>query len=140
MKRHERTGRHYLIEPNIGRPTGRSAICEAGGVPLLYTMYCDATGLPLPADREQRYTGVKWIYLRRDLQSAFYYWKRGELSLQEWWQSIRGPKAYAIYARHDMGPFWADIQGSLGKGIQSVQRKIRRLIPSLPAIATSPEP
>ena len=34
-KRDVRTGRHYLIEPNIGRPTGRSAIAEAGGVELL---------------------------------------------------------------------------------------------------------
>lgn len=53
MKRDRRTGKHYIIEPNIGRPTGRSAIAEAGGVELLYTMYCDAVGLPLPKNRKQ---------------------------------------------------------------------------------------
>ena len=44
MKRDARTGRHLIIEPNIGRPTGRSAIAEAGGVELLYTAYCDRWG------------------------------------------------------------------------------------------------
>src|SRR5690606_32406833 len=48
MKKDARTGKHYIIEPNIGRPTGRSAIAEFGGVELLYTMYCDLVGLPLP--------------------------------------------------------------------------------------------
>jgi predicted ATP-grasp superfamily ATP-dependent carboligase len=49
MKRDERTGKHFFIEANVGRPTGRSAIAEAGGVELLYAMYCDAVGYPLPA-------------------------------------------------------------------------------------------
>ena len=47
MKRDSRTGKYYIIEPNIGRPTGRSAIAEAGGVELIYTMYCDLVGLPV---------------------------------------------------------------------------------------------
>ena len=108
MKRDERTGKHYIIEPNIGRPTGRSAIAEAGGVDLLYTMYCDLTGRSLPAQREQKYRGVKWIYLRRDFQSAFYYWKRGELTLGEWWRTFRGRKGYAVFSWRDPKPFLYD--------------------------------
>lgn len=61
MKQDVRTGKQYIIEPNIGRPTGRSAIAEAGGVELLYTAYCDLLGRPLPAQRTQTYRGVKWI-------------------------------------------------------------------------------
>jgi predicted ATP-grasp superfamily ATP-dependent carboligase len=114
MKRDQRTGKYYIIEPNIGRPTGRSAIAEAGGVELLYTMYCDAVGLPLPENREQQYKGVKWIYFRRDLQSAWYYWSKGQLSLKGLWQSWRGPKADAVFSWGDMGPFFADFQGKLG--------------------------
>jgi D-aspartate ligase len=109
MKRDERTGKHYFIEPNVGRPTGRSAIAEAGGVELLYTMYCDVVGLPMPDGLEQKYTGVKWIYLRRDLQSAAYYWRRGDLSLREWWNSLRGQKAFALFSWSDPAPFWGDI-------------------------------
>ena len=109
LKRDVRTGRHYIIEPNIGRPTGRSAIAEAGGVPILYTMYCDLAGLPLPAHREQRYRGVKWIYLRWDLQSAWVTWRRGELSAGDWWRSIRGRKAFAVWSWRDPWPFVKDL-------------------------------
>ncbi|MDQ4077224.1 MAG: carboxylate--amine ligase [Chloroflexota bacterium] len=110
LKRDARTGKHYIIEPNVGRPTGRSAMAEAAGVDLLYTMYCDLVGWPLPSNREQAYEGVKWIYLRRDIQSALYYWRHGELTLKEWWHSIRGRRAYAVFSWRDLAPFWADWQ------------------------------
>jgi len=99
----------YIIEPNVGRPTGRSAIAEAGGVELLYTMYCDAVGLPLPEARRQIYRGVKWIHIRRDLQSAVVKWRRGDLTIGGWWASIRGPKTFAVFSLRDPLPFWLDI-------------------------------
>lgn len=108
MKQDQRTGKHYIIEPNIGRPTGRSAIAEAGGVELVYTAYCDMLGLPLPDNRVQSYKGVKWISLRRDFQSALYYWRRGDLSLGEWAKTWRGKKAYAIFSWSDPAPFFLD--------------------------------
>ncbi len=109
MKRDERTGEYFIIEPNIGRPTGRSAIAEAGGVELIYTMYCDVLGWPLPENREQKYRGVKWIYLRRDLQSALHHWREGDLTLQAWWRSIQGRKTDAVFSLSDPAPFWFDL-------------------------------
>lgn len=109
MKRDERTGRHYIIEPNVGRPTGRSAIAEAGGVELLYTMYCDAVGSPLPENRQQKYGNAKWIYFRRDVQSAFHYWRRGKLSVAEWWRSVRGCRWDALFSWKDPAPFCYDL-------------------------------
>jgi predicted ATP-grasp superfamily ATP-dependent carboligase len=109
MKRDPASGEFYLIEPNLGRPTGRSAIAEAGGVELLYTMYCDLAGLPLPEARVQRYGEAKWIYLRHDLQAAFYRWRRGELSLGEWRRSVAGPKAWAVFSARDPLPFLLDL-------------------------------
>lgn len=106
MKRDERTGNHFIIEPNIGRPTGRSAIAEAGDVELLYTKYCDVLNLPLPPNRVQKYKGVKWIYLQHDIPSAFYYWRRGELTLRGWWHSVRGARRDAIFSWTDPAPFW----------------------------------
>ncbi|HSL29607.1 MAG TPA: hypothetical protein VK900_10440 [Anaerolineales bacterium] len=105
MKRDERTGKHYIIEPNIGRPTGRSAISEAGGVELLYTKYCDVLNLPLPPNRKQEYKGAKWIYLQHDIPSAIHYWKRGKLTVGEWWRSVRGPKRDAVLSWSDPVPF-----------------------------------
>lgn len=109
LKADERTGRLSIVEPNIGRPTGRSAIAEAGGVELLYTAYCDLVGLPLPAARVQRYAGAKWIYARQDLQSAVYYWRRGELGVGTWLHSLRGKKVDAVFSRSDPRPFAADL-------------------------------
>ncbi|MFW6068838.1 MAG: carboxylate--amine ligase [Chloroflexota bacterium] len=114
MKRDPRTGKHYIIEPNIGRPTGRSAIAEAGGVELLYTMYCDAIGRPLPDNRQQKYGNARWIYWRRDLQSALYYWRRGDLALGEWRRSWAGKKYAAVFSWTDRGPFIADMWRALG--------------------------
>jgi predicted ATP-grasp superfamily ATP-dependent carboligase len=108
FKLDERYGRQFIVEPNVGRPTGRSAIAEAGGVELLYTMYCDLLGLELPEQREQQYGDAKWVHLRRDLQSALYYWRKGELTLGEWARSWSGPKAYADFSLRDPGPFLSD--------------------------------
>ena len=125
MKQDERTGKHFIIEPNIGRPTGRSAIAEAGGVELLYTMYCDALGWPLPPNREQQYGNAKWIYLGRDLQSAWFHWRRGQLTLKEWWRSLRGIKTDAIFSWTDLGPFLGDLQRAILLFLSTEERRKR---------------
>ena len=109
LKRDAKTGEHLIVEPNIGRPTGRSATAEAGGVELLYAMYCDILGLPLPDDLAQRFVGAKWIYLGRDLRSALHYWRRGELSARGWIESLRGPKIDAVFSWRDPLPFCFDV-------------------------------
>lgn len=114
IKRDERSNKYYVIEPNIGRPTGRSAIAEAGGVELLYAMYCDMIGWPLPQNLEQKYGNAKWIYWRRDLQAAIYYWRRGDLSLKDWLHSWRGRKRCAVFSWRDPLPFFADLMRVTG--------------------------
>lgn len=123
MKRDARTGQHFIIEPNIGRPTGRSAIAEKGGVDLLFTKYCDVLGLSLPPDREQRYVGAKWLDMRRDTQSAVYYWRQGELSLREWRRSWKGPKAHAVWSRSDPRPFAAELRLAAAKARRAVTHR-----------------
>jgi len=125
MKRDPTEGKYYIVEPNIGRPTGRSAIAEAGGVELLYTMYCDAVALPLPENRVQRFTGVKWIHLRRDSQSAFQAWRRGQLSARQWLRSVRGRKAYAIFSLRDPLPFAYDLLET-GRSLLSAEERESR--------------
>ncbi len=125
MKRDRRTGEYFIVEPNIGRPTGRSSIAEAGGVALLYTAYCDALGLPLPENRQQTYQGVKWIHLRKDVQSAFQYWRRGELTLLDWWRSLRGRKAYAVASWRDPWPFIYDWMAAFLSFLSPRNRKKR---------------
>jgi predicted ATP-grasp superfamily ATP-dependent carboligase len=126
MKRDERTGRFSIIEPNLGRPTGRSAIAERGGVELLLTAYCDALDLPLPTGREQRYRGVKWIYWRHDLQAAAVAMRRGRLSVGDWWRSVRGPSIEAVASLRDPRPMVAEIAHVISAGRRSLQRRRSR--------------
>jgi len=110
IKRDVRSDNYFVIEPNIGRPTARSAIAEAGGVSLLYAAYCDIAGEPLPVNLKQKYGKAKWIYLRRDIQSAVHYWRQGSLSLISWWQSWRGVRKDAVFSWTDPGPFWGELR------------------------------
>ena len=108
MKRDAHSGQYRIIEPNIGRPTGRSAIAEMGGVPLIYSMYCDLVDLPLPVRREQTYRGAKWIYFKNDLASSWFYWQKGELTLRQWLRSLWGHKRDAVFSWSDPMPFLLD--------------------------------
>lgn len=130
VKRDARTRQPYLIEANIGRPTGRSATAEAGGVELLYTMYCDAVGLPLPTSREQTDVGAGWLDLRRDVMSAVHYWRRGELTPLEWYRSVRGPKAHAVLSVRDPLPFAMEILQSSSNAARRALRRRRARRPT----------
>lgn len=125
IKQDQQSGKYFIVEPNICRPTGRSAIAEAGGVDLLYTMYCDALGWPLPSRRMQHYGGVKWINLRQDLLSTLYYWRKGELTFKQWLKSVRGPKTFAVFSWGDPLPFWRDMLRSARLFINSAERRKR---------------
>jgi D-aspartate ligase len=119
IKKDSNTGNYYIIEPNIGRPTGRSALAEACGVDLIYTMYCDCLGLPLPDTRTQTYKGVKWIHLRTDLQSAYNYWKTGKLTFGEWIRSMKGKKFYSVISFKDPVPFLEELRTGIIYSIKS---------------------
>ncbi|MEL7158076.1 MAG: carboxylate--amine ligase, partial [Actinomycetota bacterium] len=69
IKRHAQTGEEVLIEPNVGRPTGRSAAADAAGTELLYSLYCDALGLPRPAAPAPSPEPTTWVFLRQDVRS-----------------------------------------------------------------------
>ncbi|HET7067784.1 MAG TPA: hypothetical protein VFI21_09290 [Nocardioides sp.] len=118
MKRDSGTGAMAIIEPNVGRPTGRSAIAEGGGVELVYTAYCDAAGLPLPTERTQRYIGTTWLDLRRDVQAAVVGIRRGELTPREWVSSLRGPRTHAIWSAQDPRPFVTDLAHVVGAAVR----------------------
>jgi len=115
LKHDRQNSRYLIIEPNIGRPTGRAALADARGVPLLFTAYSDIAGLPLPAHSPQNGSRAKWIYLRRDLQAAYHHWRRGELSLKAWMCSLRNLKKDALFAWNDPAPFWLDLLAAAKK-------------------------
>lgn len=125
MKQDARDGKYYVIEPNIGRPTGRSPTAEASGVQLLYTQYCDALGLPLPPVPNNKRKGVKWVHLRHDAQAALHQMRNGELSPRAWWKSLKGPKVFAVFSSRDPLPFFGDLIRAGKLFLSSEERKKR---------------
>jgi predicted ATP-grasp superfamily ATP-dependent carboligase len=117
------TGRRLIVEPNVGRPTGRSAIAEQGGVELLQTAYLDALGEPVP-DTVQTFRGAKWIYWRHDLQAAITQMRAGRLGPLGWWRSVRGPKYEAVFDGGDLAPFAADTLATVGAIVSAVRRRL----------------
>jgi predicted ATP-grasp superfamily ATP-dependent carboligase len=124
VKRDRRTGMPLIVEPNVGRPTGRSAIVERGGVELVLSAYLDAIGEPLPEATEQTYRGVKWIYWRHDLQAALVAMARGRLTPLGWWRSVRGPKWEAVWDPADPRPFAADVTRTAVVAAGAVRRRL----------------
>ena len=108
VKQDVETGRHLIVEANVGRPTGRSAAAEGAGVEFLMTMYCDLTGEPLPQARVQHFRGAKWIYLRRDLQACARLWWKRRASALELLRSWKGPRTFALLSLRDPVPFLTD--------------------------------
>lgn len=132
VKQDAKSGKYYFIEANVGRPTGRSATAEAMGLELLYTMYCDALGEPLPNKNSSSTTAVKWIHLRRDLQSSLYYMKRGRLSVAGWLRSLRGPKVYALFSLRDPLPFLGDLVRGVFLMLIPKERRKRKIVSPAP--------
>jgi D-aspartate ligase len=123
LKLDARTGRRLIVEPNIGRPTGRSAIAEQGGVELVHSAYLDALGEPIP-DAVQTYGGAKWIYWRHDLQAALLQIVAGRLTPLGWWRSVRGPAYEAVFDRSDPAPFAADLVRTAGVVADALRRRL----------------
>lgn len=136
MKLDTRDGRYAIIEPNVGRPTGRSAAADIAGIDLLYAHYCDALGWPLPPAREQTFGTTKWIYLRQDLQSAAAQWRRGTLTIGDWARSLQGFRRDAVFSWRDPAPFFADLL----VGLRKAARGDARPAETAAAAARSAEP
>lgn len=126
IKRDAETGAIGIIEPNLGRPTGRSALAEHGGVELLMTAYADALDLPLPTKRTQTYRGARWIYWRHDLQASAVRMWRKELGVRAWIRSLRGGPVEAVGSLRDPLPFLLDNAGAIRSAFRAVVHRVGR--------------
>lgn len=105
LKRDARDERWVVIEANT-RPILFGSLGTAAGVNLPYLAYRELIGRPLPPARPYR-VGVKWLDLQADVQSALVLRQQGRLTWWQWgWSLLTGPKAYAVFAWDDLGPWW----------------------------------
>jgi predicted ATP-grasp superfamily ATP-dependent carboligase len=120
------TGVCRLIEINA-RATNAASLPTACGVDLPAMAFDDALGNP-PAPLTRWESGVKWIWFTEDLWAARERYRRREMGLADWMRSLRGKKAYAVFAADDWRPFllecWMFMKGE-------VERRLRRILPLL---------
>lgn len=126
IKIDQSNARHYVIEPDVGRPNTSIGQVEASGVPILYTMYCDALGMALPSVTASKRTDVKWVSLGRDLLASREYYIRGELTFKQWLDSIRGVNAFAVLSIRDPIPAISDVCALFKKLLRFAGRRLSR--------------
>jgi predicted ATP-grasp superfamily ATP-dependent carboligase len=124
--------RHYVIEPDVGRPNTSIGQVEASGVPILYTMYCDALDMLLPSVTLPQRTDVKWISFGRDLLASMAYYIRGELTFQEWLKSIKGVNTFAVLSLRDPMPSIIDAYDMFKIILRFAGRRLSKVLKKMP--------
>jgi len=100
----DRDGKHYLIEPSIGRPEHFFALAEANNVNLVYVGYRHMAQLP-PTTSDEPNVTVRYFNMKNDVRAARSYIQANELTVSAWLRILRGPKQYAVFAWDDLKPF-----------------------------------
>jgi len=79
-----------------------SAVCLDSGMGVARVQYLHMTGQPIRAGHAL--PGRKWMVEDLDLDSAFRYWRDGNLTVREWLRSFRGVQESAYFAADDPRP------------------------------------
>ncbi len=102
-KRDREDNRYKLLDfnPRLMLSDGLTAHC---GINLPLTQYLDLTGQK-PAPTLEYREGVKWLESIADFHAFKQYHERGELGFGAWLKSIKGSRAFALFAWDDPLPF-----------------------------------
>jgi len=118
-----RTGRYVLIEVNA-RPWLQYSLAAASGHDFLGVL----VGQSRPEAR--RLSGLGWLNWHDDLYVA---WSRsvgmvrgGELGLGEYLASLWRARAYALFDRHDLAPWWRRLRGHPTRREQKIRMGIAK--------------
>ena len=84
-------------------------------------------GRKIPHKKETRCEKVVWVFMFRDLLSAFSYIRNRELTLKSLIKSYLTKKVCAVYSFNDPLPLFGFFYYMLIKGILSLYFKMRRL-------------
>ncbi len=97
-----RDGTYKLLDanPRIGS-TFRLFVAE-NGMDVARCLYLDMTGQPVP--RAVPIDGRKWVVEDQDFLSCLDYRREGQLTLRQWFGSLRGIDEAAWFARDDLVP------------------------------------
>lgn len=117
-----RDGVFKLIELNP-RYWQQNSLAESVGMNIALLEYRDLLSLPLHPLNEFR-KGVRWVNLFRDLETARFLWKSGELTRVEWLKSIGGERIWSDMSADDRGPGFWTIRRELASRWKHLQRAL----------------
>jgi D-aspartate ligase len=120
----ERDSKYKLIEINP-RPWAQNELAAKMGRDVIFAAYCDMAGIPY--QKETKCEKTVWIYMVRDLISAFSYIRNGQLTLRKLVESYRIKKVEAIFSFDDPFPLFGVFYCIFIKGILTVYFKAQRL-------------
>ena len=102
FKKDVRDGRYKLIEFNT-RFGMWDALGVRCGVDTPFVAYQDTLNRSMEPQLTYR-KNVIWVDLQRDVRAFWSYHQQGLLTLDQWLQSLRGEKMWAVFSRDDWRP------------------------------------
>ncbi len=129
VKRHEATGKYYILEINP-RFSLWTVIDSACGVNLPHLYYCDQAGIEMPS-QEAHGRPRRWLWLNHDFKAMLAYRRKGELTFTEWLKSFfnrPGKIECHIFSPDDILPAFASVFISGYLGIRKLADYVRHLL------------
>lgn len=104
-KKHEITGKYYIMEPTVGRPNQQSYVATANGLNMPLVAYNALTGLDVGQPRTVLGGPVYYIDEWGDIGSVLVHLRRGQNCLGDFIGLVNKRKEYRYYDRRDVGVF-----------------------------------
>lgn len=101
-----RDGQFKLLDVNA-RTWGYHTLGFEAGVDFPWLLFCDQ--LQLPVERRRARAGVSWIRMATDFPTAVSELCRGRLQWREYWRTLRGASADAVFSLIDPLPGLAEL-------------------------------
>ena len=124
-KRHEHTGKLYLVEVNVRVPA-LFGLSEACGVDGPWRLYATLTGLPLGPQPAQ-VDGRRLMLPHLELRSALRHLRRRDTSLPAIMRDWLGTTNFGVLSVRDPGPALVFVGGRLRRRIIKLRRWPRRV-------------
>jgi D-aspartate ligase len=99
----KRDGQYKLLDFNPRVGANFQMFEDRGGLDVVRALYLDLTGRRVP--QLSAVENRTFIVESYDLFASAGYMRRGELTVREWWRSLKGPRKFAWFSLADPIPF-----------------------------------
>jgi len=124
----------YKIDPN----SGEAKVLEINARSITFNRLCAEAGL----DVEQLYyraclgeldeefelvgfnSGLRWADIFKDFSSSLGSWRKGNITISDWWSGYKAINLEAYYAKDDMRPFFAEGREFITSGYRKVLSRV----------------